>query len=458
MNPTRHEQLDKLSDFLGSRREAILVAWRKAATADPQQTTGRSLSRRQFNDHIPEVLDSFERKLCAGQHGAGAEAAADAATKKEEVKHGLHRWQQGYRLQEVMQEWGHLQLCLFDELGAYAAAHPEITLETMQNVHRQVMTLVIEAIGESTGQYERMQKAEAAGRLNDVEITLASLNEIERRRASLIQEAVHDLGGNVLGVSVAAKLLGRSNIAELDRVEFAKLLHLGMASVTEMLGDLKVLSRLEAGRETRQLSRLSVPALITELSDANRPLADARGLFLKTDGPRRLSVEGDSKKIRRLIQNLLLNALKYTEHGGVSLSWGAEKESWWVSVKDTGPGLLAGPGAPMVVGLEEATASVRMADGEPAAPEDEADDGSQPTPTQAKSAKPTHQQPGEGIGLSIVKRLCELLDASLEMAGTAGTGTTFRVVLPRRYQSAPRRKPADKSKRPPRRAELVSAA
>ncbi len=39
--------------------------------------------------------------------------------------------------------------------------------------------------------------------------------------------------------------------------------------------------------------------------------------------------------------------------------------------------------------------------------------------------------PSEGIGLSIVKRLCELLDASLEVASSAGTGTTFRVVFPR---------------------------
>jgi signal transduction histidine kinase len=51
------------------------------------------------------------------------------------------------------------------------------------------------------------------------------------------------------------------------------------------------------------------------------------------------------------------------------------------------------------------------------------------------SPQPTPQQPGEGIGLSIVKRLCELLDASMEMTSSAETGTTFRIVLPRRYQS-----------------------
>jgi signal transduction histidine kinase len=44
-----------------------------------------------------------------------------------------------------------------------------------------------------------------------------------------------------------------------------------------------------------------------------------------------------------------------------------------------------------------------------------------------------HQAQGEGIGLSIVKRLCELLDASLELQSEAGRGTIVRVVLPRHY-------------------------
>ena len=49
---------------------------------------------------------------------------------------------------------------------------------------------------------------------------------------------------------------------------------------------------------------------------------------------------------------------------------------------------------------------------------------------------PHHQERGEGIGLSIVKRLCELLDASLEMETSPGAGTTFRVIFPRQYPKA----------------------
>jgi signal transduction histidine kinase len=45
----------------------------------------------------------------------------------------------------------------------------------------------------------------------------------------------------------------------------------------------------------------------------------------------------------------------------------------------------------------------------------------------------THQETGEGIGLSIVKRLCDLLNGSVELESTIETGTTFRILFPKRY-------------------------
>jgi len=57
-------------------------------------------------------------------------------------------------------------------------------------------------------------------------------------------------------------------------------------------------------------------------------------------------------------------------------------------------------------------------------------------PAATGDRRPIRQQRGEGIGLSIVKRLCELLDASLELESKVGEGTTFRVLFPRRYESA----------------------
>jgi hypothetical protein len=107
----------------------------------------------------------------------GSEAqAADDSKKIEGVKHGLHRWQQGYRLQELINECGHLQSCLVGELAKIAAEHPEFEAKTLMEANRQIMDLINEMISESAGQYERMQQAESAGHADDLMGALASLS------------------------------------------------------------------------------------------------------------------------------------------------------------------------------------------------------------------------------------------------------------------------------------------
>lgn len=435
MSQPNNQQLEALSEYLHSRREAILQAWHKAAYADPEQATARSLTRGQFYDHIPAVLDAFELKLRSRPNGSSPRAS-DPGQKQEEVKHGLHRWQQGYQLKELMHEWGHLQLCLFEEVETFASSHPEFDRASLAEANRQMILLVNEAISESTHQYARLQKAEAAGHVRDLERTIASVSEMERRRSALIHQAVHDLRGDVQAVSTAADVLKETELHD-ERIEFTNLIQKSMDSVSFMLGELMQLARLEAGQERRQIAPFDASTMVKELCEVKQPFARERGLFLKQEGPAPFPVEGDVNKVRRLLQNLLLNALKYTHVGGVTISWGDEKDHWWLKVKDTGPGILAGPGAPMMTGLKEATQSARESDEENAGKKGEVPHVLRQPDDASSSSRPPHQQSGEGIGLSIVKRLCELLDASLELASSAEEGTTFRVVFPRTYKTSP---------------------
>jgi len=430
---TNSQQFSALSDLFATRRDAILLAWRQADRADPDQTTGRSLTIGQFLDHIPEMLDAFEYRLRSRPGGADARAA-EVDKKDEGVKHGLHRWQQGYRLQELINECGHLQACLYGELGRIAAEHPEFEPATLVEAHRQIMALVNDTISESAGQYERMQQAEAAGHVGDLLGALASVNAIEQQRATLLHQAVHDLNSDVLGVNLATTLLDHPALAETDRAESTTFLKQAVLGLNTMLGELMELARLQAGQETRKIAPFDAAAMITELGEAHQPLARERQLFLAVQGPAQLPVEGDAEKARRLTKNLLGNALKYTPTGGVNVTWGEEKETWWLMVKDTGPGMLSGPGTPLVTGLQEATASAKETDDKTAARQGEASHVLPAPWDAARAVAPSRHQPGEGIGLSIVKRLCELLDASIEIASSAETGTTFRVVFPRRYR------------------------
>jgi signal transduction histidine kinase len=431
MKESTQQQLRIIGAHLEARREVILEAARVAAFRDPEQTTVSSLTRAQFSDHIPPVLDAFARKLRGSDRGSQLETA-DQQRNEEEIKHGLHRWQQGYRLRELLHEWGHLHLCLFDELEAFVSTRPDIDRATVAEANRQLITLVNEAVSESTGQYARLQQDEAAGHLRDLQRAVEEMKGLERRRAELIHQAVHDLRGNVQSVSSAAEVLRETNIPEVERVLFVDMLQHGAEAVGTMMGDLMDLARLEAGQETREIAPFDAVALVAEFCVANQSVARERGLYLNLEAPAQLNVEGDSGKIRRILQNLALNAIKYTTTGGVTVTIGEEKSgSWWIKIKDTGPGLLSGPGSPLAGDLKEATASARESDDNAPAGE-----SSHVLPSSAAGPVklPPRQQSGEGIGLSIVKRLCELLDASLELASSADKGTTFRVMFPRSYE------------------------
>jgi signal transduction histidine kinase len=433
MSLSKSEQFIALSEHFAARRDRILQAWRKADRADPDQTTGRSLTLGQFHDHIPEMLDAFEFRLRSRPGGADARAA-DVTKKDEGIKHGLHRWQQGYRLQELINECGHLQFCLYCELGRIAAEHPGFGPDILAEAQRQIMALVNDTISESAGQYERMQQAESAGHVGDLRGALASIKTITQNQSTLLHQVVHDLRNDVIGVNLAATLVGQ--LALPATAKSTTYLKQAVQGLNTMLEELMQLARLQAGQETRKIAAFDAAALLTELCAAHQPLALENKLFLGVQGPPRLSVEGDAEKTRRLAKNLLGNALKYTPRGGVDVTWGEEKETWWLMVKDTGPGMMSGPGTPLVAGLQEATASAKESDDKTAASQGEASHVL-PAPWDADAdVIPAQHQAGEGIGLSIVKRLCELLDASIEIASSAETGTTFRVVFPLRYHKA----------------------
>lgn len=274
-----------------------------------------------------------------------------------------------------------------------------------------------------------------AGHIRDLEQALEQICELERERAGLWHQAAHDLRGNLSVVVTATAGLNKVGATQPAQEGFLRMLDRNVASLHQLLDDVIDLSRLEAGKEVRRVAKVDVATLFDEIADGLRVQAEQRGLFLWQHGPAPFVVEGDAVKLRRLVQNLVVNAIKYTRQGGVTVRWGNSEgndgKRWMVSIQDTGPGFAAGPGSPLVGELEHATEAAGQATGEAGA----APVGTALGPS-AVPADPhnVHQEHGEGIGLSIVKRLAEMLDATVEVQ-TGASGTTFTVLLPRHYQS-----------------------
>jgi signal transduction histidine kinase len=339
-----------------------------------------------------------------------------------------------------------------------------------------VAEIVLESTSESVTEYARLLQSEAAARAREMEAAILELRESERVRGQVLREAAHDLRGGLGIVSGSASLIDLEQLPEDDRAEVGRILRRGVHSLQEMMTDLIDLARLEAGEERAAQAPYDVGELMRELCNTAAPLARDKGLVLTWDGPDELPAEGDPVKVRRVAQNLLLNAIKYTSQGSVALSWAPDGDDrWLLCVRDTGPGLDRSPAAPLARAMESATSTARKVEGRTEA---EQNPTAHPTPasqipdnacaTGATGAATTAQAaaigaeagtssaapsgvPGEGVGLAIVKRLCDLLGASIELdtrhstpenRSNQSSGSTFRVLFPRFVAPLGERKPA----------------
>jgi signal transduction histidine kinase len=427
--PTNDAGLLALADHLKSRRAAILMAWRKAIKRDPALTSGEPLPYADLYDHIPALLSTFERQLRS--------ASTAAAQQQEEVgqaqaaAHGLQRWQQGYDLREVTRELGKLNEIVVCELEDYR----EVDGDAAHEATRQWAALCSTGIEESVAQFYHLRQQEAAGHVKDLETALDNIQQLEKQRADLWRQAAHDLRGNLGVVANATVGLSQGGLGEPVRDTFVRILMRNVTSLHHLLNDVTDLARLQAGVEPRRVELVDVSSMLQQLCEGIRSIAQDRRLFLRCNGPDGFAVEGDEVKIRRIAQNLILNAVKFTHEGGITVSWGdigdTDTKRWELRISDTGPGMHSGSGRPLTQALEKAQ---QQAEGVKAG-------GTTETPAEltasaarvANSKSPVPGASGEGLGLSIVKRLCDLLDATIEVSAENGVGTTFRILLPRQY-------------------------
>jgi signal transduction histidine kinase len=430
-------ELAALAEHFDARREHILQSWRIAVRKDPALTTGDSLPRQDLYDHIPALLATFTRELpeteSQGAHSIQGAAQQSAAA------HGLQRWQQGYDLREVTRELGKLNECVVSELEEYTRGHPDMSHAALSRARQAWATLCSTGIEESVAKYFQLQQQEAAGHVKDLESALENIRAIEQQRGDLWQQAAHDLRGNLGVVANATVGLTNKELRESSRDSFVRILMRNVTALHHLLDDVTSLARLQAGREVRQVDSIDISPIIQQLCEGVRPLAQQRLLFLHCEGPPGFAAEGDAIKIRRIAQNLILNAIKYTREGGVTVRWGdsdaQDTKRWELCIVDTGPGFHAGSGKPLADALERPDLaslpcdSVREVESPPSAPENKAAAIAQ----SAQGAK--QEEHGEGIGLSIVKRLCDMLDATIELKSEPDVGTSFRILFPRRYSS-----------------------
>jgi Na+/proline symporter/signal transduction histidine kinase len=171
-----------------------------------------------------------------------------------------------------------------------------------------------------------------------------------------------------------------------------------LEAIEEILGALLDISRLDAGAMTPSISRFNVGDLMRSLEIEFAPSARAKGLRL-TFVPCSLAVESDRSLLRRLLQNFISNAIKYTPRGRVLVGCRRHGQSLRIGVYDTGVGI------PVMKRGEIFKEFHRLEQG-------------------ARIAR------GLGLGLSIVERLARVLNHSIAIDANTSGGSVFSVAVP----------------------------
>ncbi|WP_242342472.1 response regulator [Anaeromyxobacter terrae] len=250
------------------------------------------------------------------------------------------------------------------------------------------------------------QRAQLAERGEELEARAHELERASRFKSEFLANMSHELRTPLNSALILAKLLSENapgNLTE-EQVRYARTIHQSGTDLLVLINDILDLSKIEAGRLEVHPEAVPVARLVEQLALTFGPVASERGLaferVVEAGAPPELTT--DPQRLLQVMQNLLSNAFKFTERGGVTLRVSpAPDDHVALVVQDTGIGI---PEEKQRLVFE----AFRQADG-----------------------TTSRRYGGTGLGLSIARELVALLGGTLSLESAPGRGSAFTVTLPR---------------------------
>jgi signal transduction histidine kinase len=225
--------------------------------------------------------------------------------------------------------------------------------------------------------------------------------EANKLKSDFLANVSHELRTPLNGILGYAELLSL-DLQDPEQQEFAATIHSSGQHLLDVVNDLLDLAKIEAGRMELKPVPVSLARSLQEIAGSHRPHAEAKGLALQLELGSGLpeTMQVDSQRLRQVLNNLLNNAIKFTDNGRVCLDVRREGEYLRCAVIDTGPGI---PLEAQEIIFEK----FRQAD---------------------QFSNRTHG--GTGLGLALARELAHLMGGELSLVSEPGQGATFILTLP----------------------------
>ncbi|MFP4109387.1 MAG: PAS domain S-box protein [Desulfonatronovibrio sp.] len=229
-----------------------------------------------------------------------------------------------------------------------------------------------------------------------------------KAKSEFLANMSHEIRTPINGIMGMMQLLQMTTELDAEQKQMVDMTLNSANRLTRLLSDILDLSRIEAGKMSIYEEEFSTSELSDSVTDLFKITANEKGIPLEctTDKTLPQKVIGDQARVRQILFNLVGNAFKYTDQGTVSMDMaplppaGNEGIRIVFTVSDTGIGIPDGK-------LESLFKPFVQVDG-----------------------SHTRKYQGAGLGLSIVKRLVDLMGGKINISSQAGQGTNVYVVLP----------------------------
>jgi HAMP domain-containing protein/signal transduction histidine kinase/CheY-like chemotaxis protein len=269
------------------------------------------------------------------------------------------------------------------------------------------------------------QKNEVEAKNKEVEEARKSLEEkaeqltlTSKYKSEFLANMSHELRTPLNSLLILAQQLYENAEGNLNdkQIRYAKTIHSCGDDLIQLINDILDLSKIESGFISANIASVSLAEISSFVETTFKPISEARNLRfqIETDSTLPISMETDIQRLNQILKNLLSNAFKFTEKGGVSLKIYQAKNNWKpgnpnldtakkviaFSITDTGIGI---PQEKQMIIFE----AFQQAEG-----------------------STSRKYGGTGLGLSISRGLAELLGGTIELESLPGQGSTFTLFLP----------------------------